>query len=118
MMKHAGLKFCWGGTVYVGLEVLFRRRSHGSMFFAGGMVVLLLNQFRKSLQRLGPLRRALAGTGIITAVELVTGLIWNRDHRIWDYRQIPMNYRGQICLPFSLLWAPLSLAALHLTDQA
>ena len=115
-MKKRGLEFAWGGALYVGLEVLFRRRSHGSMFLAGGTVVLLLNQFRESLRRLGPVLCSLAGAGIITAVELVTGLIWNRDHRVWDYRHLPLNYRGQICLPFSLLWAPLSLAALHLTE--
>jgi len=45
---------------------------------------------------------------MITAVELATGLLVNRDHHIWDYRSLPLNYQGQICLPFSLLWIPVS----------
>jgi len=110
-----GTGFLYGGTLYVGLEVLFRGRSHGSMFLAGGSAFALLTILRRKLEGLPLVLRALAGSGIITAVELVTGLIWNRDHRVWDYRHLPLNYRGQICLPFSLLWAPLSLAALKLT---
>ena len=101
--------FCLGGSAYVGLEVLYRGRSHGSMFLAGGSCFLLLGQLRSLPLHL----RALAGSGIITAVELATGLLANRDHRVWDYRDLPMNYRGQICLPFSLLWIPVGLGAME-----
>ena len=113
--KHSA-RFVYGGALYVGLEVLLRGRSHGSMFLAGGTVFSLLDGLHGTLGRLPLALRGAAGSGIITAVELVTGLIANRDHRIWDYRNQPLNYRGQICLPFSLLWAPLSLAALRLTE--
>ena len=99
--------FCLGGSAYVGLEVLFRGRSHGSMFLAGGSCFLLLGRLRTLPLPL----QALAGSGIITAVELATGLVFNRDHRVWDYRDLPLNFRGQICLPFSLLWIPVSLFA-------
>ena len=51
---------------------------------------------------------------MITLVELATGLLVNRDHHVWDYRESPMNYRGQICLPFSLLWIPLSVLGMAL----
>ena len=27
-----------------------------------------------------------------------------RQEQLMDYRKSPMNYRGQICLPFSVLW--------------
>jgi uncharacterized membrane protein len=47
-------------------------------------------------------------------VELLTGLVFNRDHAIWDYRQLPLHLKGQICLPYSLLWMPLSLGAMEL----
>ena len=106
--KHSTL-FCMGGWGYMGLEFLWRGYSHGSMFLAGGSCFLLLGQLRRMPLHL----RALAGSGIITAVELATGLLANRDHRVWDYRDLPMNYRGQICLPFSLLWIPVGLGAME-----
>ena len=40
----------------------------------------------------------------------------NRDHAVWDYRGMPANFLGQICLPFSLLWIPLSLGAMALYE--
>jgi uncharacterized membrane protein len=38
----------------------------------------------------------------------------NRQFQIWDYRQMPLNFHGQICLPFCLLWLPLCLVGLEL----
>lgn len=109
-MRKLAARFSFGGAAYVGMEVLFRGRSHGSMFLAGGSSFLLLGR----LKDLPVPVRGILGAGIITAVELAAGLAVNRDHRIWDYRGLPLNYRGQICLPFSLLWVPVSLAATEL----
>ena len=87
--------FTVGGGAYVGLELLWRRRSHVSMFGAGGLCFLILGQLDKKKLPI-PVRAAL-GAGVITAVELGTGLLVNRDHRIWDYRGLPGNIAGQIC---------------------
>lgn len=102
--------FSIGGSAYVGLELLWRGRSHISMYGAGGICFLLLGKLRERSLPL-PLR-AMAGAGIITAVELGTGLLVNRDHRVWDYRQRKGNFRGQICPEYSFLWMPLSLGAM------
>ena len=99
------LLFCAGGLGYTGLELLWRGWSHGAMFFAGGTCFLLLGQLKNQ----PPWAKALAGAGIITAVELGFGLLLNRDFRIWDYRSAPLNFLGQICLPYSLLWMPVGL---------
>jgi len=104
--------FAVGGGAYVGLELLWRRRSHVSMFAAGGTCFLLLGKLGKAPLPL-PVR-ATAGSGIITAVELAAGLLVNRDHKVWDYREVPGNWRGQICPAFSLLWMPVSLGAMAL----
>ena len=56
-----------------------------------------------------PWVRAVAGAGMITAVELGVGLLLNRQYAIWDYRNVPLNFMGQICLPYSLLWMPVGL---------
>ena len=111
MWKKTGL-FCLGGAAYVGLELLWRRRSHVSMFVAGGMCFLLLGQLQKTKLPL-PVRAAAGALGI-TAVELATGLAVNRRHQVWDYRGVPLNYRGQICLPYSLLWVPVSIGGMGL----
>lgn len=55
---------------------------------------------------------------LITVLELIFGLLVNRNYRVWDYRRMPLNFLGQICLPFTLLWVPLSLIAMVLYDGA
>lgn len=113
-MKNARLLgiFALGGGAYVGLELLWRGRSHLSMFVAGGLTFLLLGKLRKI--KLPRQMKPVAGAALITGVELGMGLLVNRDYRIWDYRSVPLNYRGQICLPFSLLWIPVSLLGMAL----
>ena len=104
--------FCAGGLGYVVLELIWRGRSHGSMFLAGGSSFLLLGRLGQATDRSA--LRALGGVGIITGVELAAGLLFNRDHRVWDYRQMPYNIKGQICLPFCLLWVPVGQAGMWL----
>ena len=108
------LLFCVGGIGYVALEYLWRGWSHSSMFLAGGSCFLLLGKLNSVQPRLNLPLRGLAGAGIITTVELLAGLLVNRDYRVWDYRNLPMNYQGQICLRFFLLWIPISLLAMAL----
>ena len=101
--------FSAGGCAYMGLELLWRGWSHGSMFFAGGTCFMLLGKLGQVAQN--PLTRALVGSGIITGVEFLAGLLVNRSYAVWDYRDMPLNVKGQICLPFCLLWVPISLGA-------
>ena len=103
-----------GGSAYVVLEWLWRGRSHGSMFLAGGVCFLLLGKLNDVRPKLKLPLRGVVGAGIITMVELLTGLLFNQNYRVWDYRGMPANFRGQICLPYSLLWVPVSLAAMGL----
>ncbi len=110
------LLFLIGGSGYVGLELLWRGRSHVSMFLAGGVCFLLLGKLNRTRPRLPLLLRGTLGAVIITSVELLAGLLANRDHSVWDYRGMPANFLGQICLPFSLLWIPLSLGAMALDE--
>ena len=84
------------------------------MFLAGGTCLLLIGQLEEYKTPKPLFLRVLAGAGIITAVELASGLLVNRDYRVWDYRHLPLNFHGQICLRFFLLWIPLSLGAMGL----
>ena len=106
--------FAVGGCGYMTLELLWRGWSHGSMFLAGGSCFLLLGRLNRTQPRLPLLPRAAMGALIITAVELMAGLLANRDYSVWDYRHMPWNFHGQICLPFTLLWLPISIGAMAL----
>ena len=56
------------------------------------------------------------GAALVTEAELSAGiwlnLIWRLD--IWDYSRVPFNLLGQICLPYTLLWLPVSMLAIRL----
>ena len=106
--------FCIGGCSYMGLELLWRGWTHGSMFLAGGCCFALLGKMDRTQPRLPLLWRSALGAVTITAVELLTGLLFNRDHRVWDYGNLPLNFHGQICLPFFFLWLPLSIGVMVL----
>ncbi len=110
--------FSMGGAGYCGLEMLWRGRTHGSMFVAGGVCFLLLGKLNRTQPRLPLPARAATGALIITMVELATGLLVNRDYHVWDYRQVGFDYHGQICLPYTLLWIPVSLGAMLLYEWA
>ena len=116
LLPRKVLLFSIGGATYTGLELLWRRRSHWSMFCLGGICFLAIGHLDRRF-RLSTPAKMVAGSAVCTTGELLTGLALNRDHRIWDYSRLPLNYRGQICLPFSLIWMPLSLAAAELYRQ-
>lgn len=106
--------FYLGGASYMFLEFLWRGRSHGSMFLLGGVCFRLLGALGTLLKRIPLALKAMLGAGAITLLELMTGLLVNRDYGIWDYRDMPFHFRGQICLPFTLLWMPLTLFGMWL----
>ena len=100
----------------MGLEFLWRGRSHISMFFTGGACFLLLGKLSKQKPRLPFPVRGCVGALVITSAELLAGLLVNRGYTVWDYRQVPLNFFGQICLPFSALWIPVSLGAMYIYE--
>jgi len=120
-MKKAwknSLLFYLGGTAYMLLEFCWRGRSDGSMFLLGGACFLLVGGKVAAWTRLPLALRLISGAAVITALELLTGLIVNRNYKVWDYRSMPFQFKGQICLSYSLLWIPVSLAAMFLYDRA
>lgn len=112
---HASVRcFLTGGAAYNLVELLWRRKTHPSMFLAGGTCLALLD---KALQ--GPLKgkslfvKCAAGSGIITGVELLTGLVVNRwmGKEVWDYSDQKLQFQGQICAFYSVMWFFLSIPA-------
>lgn len=109
--------FVLGGAGYVGLEYLWRGWSQYSMFFAGGSAFLLLGGLNRAEPKLPLPLRSVVGAGVVTGVELAAGLLVNRAYQVWDYRGLPLNFHGQICVPFTLLWIPVSAGAMVLYDR-
>lgn len=104
--------FYLGGCTYMALELCWRGWTHGSMFLAGGSCFLLVGHLSRVEPRLPLPARMAVGAGIITMVELLTGLLVNRSYAVWDYRDRPGNFLGQICPEFFLLWMPVALGAM------
>ena len=95
--------FLMGAAAYPAAELLWRGRTHPAMAAAGGLSLFLMARINRRTKSI--VKRSLLGAGAVTAVELGFGLALNRDHVIWDYTGVPYNFRGQICLPYSALWA-------------
>ena len=107
-----------GGLLYVSVEILFRGWSHPSMFVVGGICFWAIGMLDRVAPGLPLLAQAFLGAAIITAMELLSGLVVNvgLGWNVWDYSHHALNYKGQICLGFSLLWIPASLAAVFADD--
>ena len=110
-LMRDSLLFAAGAVGYYSIEVLFRGYSHWSMALCGGICLLSIFHLNKRLIKRRIFLRALAGAGVITAVELICGCIVNLVCRwdVWDYSHLPLNLWGQICLPFTALWFGLCL---------
>jgi hypothetical protein len=119
MLKYAAF-FLIGGSSYFSLEILWRGRSHISMFIAGGLCFLIIGFindycFKNSVR---PVLQVLASAASITAVEFISGVILNLHLKmnVWDYSGLPFNALGQVCLYYFLLWIPVSIAAIELDN--
>lgn len=110
--------FYIGGMLYAALELLWRGWTHGSMFVVGGLCFSALNALHRAEPALPVAVQMAVGAVLITVVEFFSGLLLNRMMmlHIWDYSAAPYNLFGQICLPFSLLWFPVSGAAILAGD--
>lgn len=112
--------FSIGGTVYVFMELSFRGRSHIAMFFVGGLAFLMIGFINeiKPLKNLPLFNQSILGSLIVTFLELIFGYLLNIVLKldVWDYSNLPFNFHGQICLPFSILWIFVSLFAIVLDD--
>ena len=109
-----------GGLTYVLIELLFRGRSHWSMFLVGGICFVLIGGLNNWFPwNWSILRQMGVSAVIVTVVEFVSGILLNLVLKwdVWDYSNMPFNIIGQICLPFTVAWYILSLLAIVLDDH-
>lgn len=114
------LLFLIGGRLYTWIEVLWRGRTHWTMFVLGGICFVIMGLLNEHIfpWKLGLLQQCLISAAIITTFEFVTGCIVNlwMGWNVWDYSDVPFNILGQICLPFFLAWILLSVVGIVLDD--
>jgi uncharacterized membrane protein len=115
MMTELVFSFLLGGWGYVGLEILWRRHSHWTMFIPGGLCFSLIYALSTRTALPLPLQCALSAL-IITGVEFLVGCVVNLalGWNVWDYSGLRYHLLGQVSLPFSALWLALSYPALLL----
>ena len=104
---------------YFLLEVLVRRYSHYSMFLCGGACFLCCGLLNENVKiKISFISHMVLSSVIITVLELITGFIVNvwLKMDIWDYSHLPYNFKGQICLLYSVFWFLISSVAIVLDD--
>ena len=109
-----------GGSLYVLIELLWRSRSHWTMFLLGGLCFICLGLINELLPWTTPFFFfVFLGACIVTVLEFLTGCIVNLwlKWNVWDYSNLPGNIFGQICPQYFLLWMPISAIGIVLDDH-
>ena len=109
--------FLTGAFVYGLIEILFRGFTHWTMAITGGVAFLLIHIINTKAKNTGLFFKCLTGCFIITGLELIVGIIVNRQLHlnVWDYSTQSFNLLGQICPLFSFLWFLISAPAIFLS---
>lgn len=111
--------FAIGGFTYYMIEILWRGYSHWTMFLLGGICFLYAGIQNEYVAWEYPLWKQILRVDIfILIAEFLTGCIVNLglEWHVWDYSNMPLNLFGQICLPFAVLWVPISAVAIIFDD--
>jgi uncharacterized membrane protein len=108
-----------GAILYPLIELLWRGRTHISMALAGAICAALIWLLSERLGRGSLLLRVFVAASLITLVELIFGVVCNLllGLGVWDYSGMPMNFLGQICLPYFLMWVLLATPVCLLFTQ-
>lgn len=112
--------FVIGGMAYGIIELLFRGHTHISMFIAGGLSFLFIAFLNDYLSnRISFVVKMLLSSLAITIIELIIGIIVNinMNLHVWDYSMMAFNFKGQVCLPFSIIWFFLSGFGIVIEDK-
>lgn len=111
--------FVFGSFLYLICELIFRQRSHWTMFLLGGCCFLVCDCWNEFFSWDIPLWLQMLLSAIsITFLELITGYVVNiiLGWNIWDYSNLKIQFMGQISLLFSIAWYFLSGIGIILSD--
>lgn len=108
-----------GGSIYYGIELIYRGYSHLSMILVGGLCFIEIGLINEVLSwNMKFWKQVLIGDILVLITEFISGVILNilLGLNIWDYSNLPFNLLGQICLPFAIMWLPIVAIAIILDD--
>lgn len=111
--------FLFGFFTYMLIELMYRQYTYVLMGVVGGIAVLLIDQINNRISwDIDILIQGTIGSLIITFFEYAIGKLSLAGVLpvMWDYSNVPLNYKGIICLPFSLAWIGLSIVAVVIAD--
>lgn len=112
--------FIVGYCVYIAIEVTYKGSSYPIMGICGGISIVILDKINDVLSwDTDIILQGLIGCALITLMELIIGEVSIHTDLLpvmWDYSNIPLNYKGIICLPFSIVWFILSILTIMLAD--
>lgn len=110
IIKKNSVIFSVGGLGYGTIEVLWRGYTHWSMLVAGGISFLIFSEAAEKFRNRSMLFKAGFCALGVTFVELAFGILFNiiLKENVWDYSDQPMNFLGQICPLYTVLWGILS----------
>lgn len=118
MLKNVVL-FGVGMIAYMLIEQIYRGYTFVEMGICGGIAILILDKINDYISwDMDILLQGCIGSAIITGMEFIIGnlSLVGLLPKMWDYSNVWMNYKGIICLPFSLIWIVLSICAIMLAD--
>ena len=118
-VNKSAVLFITGFCLYITIEVCYRGYSYPLMGLCGGMAFVLIDKINNKISwDIDILLQGLIGSAIITAFELLIGLMSLNGilPMMWDYSNLPLNYKGIICLPFSVVWVGISIIAVIIAD--
>lgn len=108
-----------GGLSYGIIELIYRQKTYYLMILCGAIAIILLDKINDYISwNMDILLQGCIGSLIITGMEFIIGNLYLMGivPKMWDYSNVWLNYKGIICLPFSLIWILLSICAILLAD--
>lgn len=108
-----------GGLSYGIIELIYRQKTYYLMILCGAIAIILLDKINDYISwDMDILLQGCIGSLIITGMEFIIGNLYLMGivPKMWDYSNVWFNYKGIICLPFSLIWILLSICAILLAD--
>lgn len=111
--------FIVGFCIYITIEVCYRGYSYPLMGLCGGIILLMIDCINAKISwDMDILLQGCIGSVVTTLFELIIGsicLVYNFE-LMWDYTNVPFNFNGIICLPFSLIWIGISILGIFIAD--
>ena len=116
-LKYSML-FSYGGMIYMCMELIVRHRTHYTMAFCGGLAFVLIGILNNVISwDMSFIKQCLiSGFLIVTPLEYLFGILFNQDYSIWCYLDMPLQFQGHICLPFTILWCFISIICHNCND--